>query len=70
MEYNKLNIADLFPDDHSSYPFEIQMYLSEYLSQLNNMDKKACYIAKKHLGSSYDILRSNGFIAYLQKKQK
>ena len=69
MEYSKLNIADLFPDDHSSYPFEIQMYLSEYLSQLNDIDKKACYIAKNHLGSSYDIVRSNGFIVYFLKKK-
>lgn len=38
-----------------------------YIDSLNNIEKKAFIIAMDHLGSSFDVLKSNGFINYLKK---
>lgn len=41
----------------------------EYIAQLNDVQRKAMEIAKSHLGTSFNIKRSNGFIEWM-KKQK
>jgi len=38
-----------------------------YIDSLNNIEKKACIIAIEHLGSSFDILKSNGFNNSIKK---
>jgi len=38
-----------------------------YIDSLNNIEKKACIIAIEHLGSSFDILKSNGFNNAMKK---
>ena len=48
---------------------EIQAEIKAYLEQLSTVEKKAYNIAKEHLGSSFHVLRSNGFIDW-KKKQK
>jgi len=35
-----------------------------YLIQMSNSQKKAYLIAKDHLGTSFNILKSNGFIEW------
>jgi hypothetical protein len=40
----------------------------QYIAQLDDMQRKAMEIAKSHLGTSFNIKRSNGFIEW-QKKQ-
>ena len=47
---------------------EIQAEIKAYL-ELSTVEKKAYNIAKEHLGSSFHVLRSNGFIDW-KKKQK
>ena len=42
--------------------------VDQYLAQLDDMQRKAYEIAKSHLGTSFNIKRSNGFIEW-QKKQ-
>jgi len=42
--------------------------IQEYLSTLSDLEKKACAIAKAHLESSFDISKSNGYKAWIQKK--
>jgi hypothetical protein len=41
----------------------------EYVAS-NPLERRAMEIAKDHLGSSFDILRSNGFRAWSQKQKK
>ena len=41
---------------------------AQYIAQLDDMQRKAYEIAKSHLGTSFNIKRSNGFIEW-QKKQ-
>jgi len=36
--------------------------VSEYVQSLTEIEKIAMEIAKKHLGSSFDIKKSNGFL--------
>lgn len=36
----------------------------EYLESLNIKEKKAYEIAKQHLGSSFHLIKSNGFIQW------
>ena len=41
-----------------------------YLHQLSPIEKKACNIAKKHLETSYDVLKSNGFVNWNKERIK
>jgi hypothetical protein len=41
---------------------------NQYEKSLSEKEKKALQIAKDHLGSSFDITKSNGFIKYKTKK--
>jgi hypothetical protein len=41
--------------------------IEEYISQLTEVEKLAYDIAKEHLGSSFNIKRSNGFKEWLKK---
>ena len=41
-----------------------------YLKQLTPQEKKAHDIAKSHLGTSFDILRSNGYKSWINKQDK
>jgi len=50
------------------YPFEQQREIFEYLSILDDTNKKAYDIAHEHLGTSFSITRSNGFKKWLSSK--
>jgi hypothetical protein len=63
---NELDIE--LPDNFSEYSKEKQKSIIEYLSQLNDIQKQAYSIAKKHLGSSFHILKSNAYIEWLKQK--
>ena len=41
-----------------------------YLTQLTPQEIKAHNIAKSHLGTSFDILRSNGYKVWMNKQDK
>ena len=43
----------------------VERYL-QYLAE-NPMEHKAMLIAKDHLGSSFDLVRSNGFQAWMKR---
>jgi hypothetical protein len=49
------------PDYFEKYDVNIQTLIVQYLSQLDSIDKKAYKIAKEHLGSSFNIVKSNGY---------
>ena len=44
--------------------------LQEYMNSLNDIQKQAYIIAKEHLETSFDIVKSNGYKAWIQKKEK
>ena len=41
----------------------------EYLNQLNDFQKKAYLIAQDHLGTSFNIFKSVGYIEYMKNKE-
>jgi hypothetical protein len=47
----------------------IQQLVAEYMDQLSDVERKACAIAKDHLGSSFNIVKSNGFNDWLKEKE-
>lgn len=66
IDFNSLNIT--LPNAVKQYPLEKQREIYDYLSQLDEHDKKAYVIAYNHLGSSFNIYKSNGFKEWIGKK--
>jgi hypothetical protein len=56
------------PDNFENYPIQVQENIIQYIQQLTPIEKKAFNIAKHHLGSSFHILRSNGYIEWIKHK--
>jgi len=52
------------PESVQKLPLEKQTEIYNYLIQMNPYQKKAYLIAKDHLGTSFNILKSNGFIEW------
>jgi hypothetical protein len=44
--------------------------LEIYMAQLTEIEKKALLIAQEHLGSSFNILKSNGYLNWLKSQNK
>lgn len=59
----EFNISDYL----SGLSEEEQESVSKYLEQLGEKERKACQIAKDHLGSSFNILKSIGYIEWKAK---
>ena len=51
--------------DMDSQPQQ-QQQLQAYYAQLTPFEQRTCDIARDHLGSSFDLARSNGFIRWLK----
>jgi len=43
--------------------------IEKYFQSLNDMEKKAYYIAKDNLGSSFDITKSIGFLKWVRENK-
>ena len=56
------------PDNFKKYDEKIQGTIIQYLNQLSPNEQIAYKIAKDHLGSSFHILRSNGFQEWKKKQ--
>ena len=48
----------------------LQQLVDEYMAQLSDIERKACAIAKDHLGSSFNIVKSNGFNDWTKERAK
>lgn len=68
VDFECLNMK--YSDIIKTYPIEKQREIFEYLSQLDEHNRKAYDIAYCHLGTSFNIARSNGFKAWLSSKSK
>lgn len=52
------------PAQFANYDEETKQKVVSYLSQLTDIQKKAYMIANQHLGSSFNILKSNGYVKW------
>lgn len=55
------------PESVLLYTIEVQKDIFDYIQQMNDESKKAYLIAKAHLGSSFNILKSNGYKEWKNK---
>lgn len=58
------------PSRFENYDVETQRSIIRYLSGLNEIQTKAYLIAKDHLGSSFNVVKSNGYINWLKNCDK
>lgn len=49
------------PDNFETYDAIKQESIVNYLSQLNAIEKQAYTIGKSHLGTSFNVVKSNGY---------
>ena len=66
MNFKDLNLP--IPDNVHSKSLEIQENIYKYLSSMDELQKMAYLIAYDHLGSSFNVLKSNGYNDWLNKK--
>ncbi len=64
----EINLGLKLPDNFEKYDTKLQAQIIEYLSQLDIIDKKAYKIAQDHLGSSFNVVKSNGFCDWKKSK--
>ena len=55
------------PDNFDTWDPALKANVIEYLNQLDPIEKKAYKIAKEHLGSSFNIVKSNGYCDWLRE---
>ena len=67
VDFNLLNIS--ISEIFKKYPIEKQRDIFQYLSEMDDLNKKAYEIAYHHLGTSFNIARSNGFKDWLTNKK-
>jgi len=68
INFEVLNLS--LPENMKIYSFDQKREIFEYLKTLDDHNKKAFEIAVNHLGSSFNIYRSNGFKEWVSKKSK
>jgi len=67
VELQKVNFEETglsIPASVLKLPLEKQSEVYNYLIQMSESQKKAYLIAQDHLGTSFNILKSNGFIEW------
>ena len=57
-------------DSSSTSATSITASIQQYLAQLDDIQKKAHDIAKQHLGTSYNIAKSNGYMDWLKQQNQ
>jgi hypothetical protein len=50
------------PNNFENYDENTQQLIVNYLKHLDKIEMQAYTIGKKHLGSSFNVVKSNGFI--------
>lgn len=50
------------PDNFEKYDENTQQLIVNYLKHLDTIERRAYTIGKSHLGSSFNVVKSNGFI--------
>ena len=52
------------PNNFENYDQKTQAIIVNYIKHLDTIERQAYTIGKKHLGSSFNVVKSNGFIAW------
>ena len=52
--------------NHTENMEHIDEQLQAYYKQLTPFEQRTCDIARDHLGSSFDLARSNGFLRWIR----
>jgi hypothetical protein len=72
--FNKMNRQEFetqlgleLPSSFETYTLETQELIVKYLNQLNPIERKAYIIGKNHLGTSFNVVKSNGFNEWKKK---
>ena len=68
IEWSLLHVP--VPENVTVYSPEIQQSIFQYLSQMDDVNRKAYLIAKEHLGTSFHILRSTGYNEWVKSIPK
>ena len=56
-------------NDDENKNLELEKEINEYLNQLDLKEKIAYQIAREHLGTSFNVVRSNGFSEWKKNKK-
>lgn len=70
MELEQTEIQDLgleLPECFNNYDEPTKISVIKYLKSLDTIERKAYTIGKHHLGSSFNLLKSNGYIDWKKK---
>ena len=70
MEYNFEEMGIPVPPLFDNYDDEVKANIYEYLSKLDEHNKNIYKIAHQHLETSFNIVKSNGYLKWLQNKTK
>jgi hypothetical protein len=54
------------PNNFDIYDEKTKEQIVNYLKQLNKIERQAYTIGKKHLRTSFNVVKSNGFIDWLK----
>ena len=65
-----MDTQTLLPSNFERHSQETQQCVLDYITQLSAIEKKACFIARNHLGSSFNILKSNGYNDWLKSRPR
>jgi hypothetical protein len=57
------------PNNFENYDTDTQSSIIEYITHLSDLEKKAYKIAYNHLGSSFNVLKSNGYNDWLKTRK-
>lgn len=64
---SKTNLGVELPDNFENFSDIEQQMIISYLKQLDKIEKQAYMIGKAHLGTSFNIIKSNGFNDWKKK---
>jgi hypothetical protein len=67
VDFKSLNLT--IPESTMLYSLDQQKEMFQYLSEMNDNERIGYEIAVNHLGTSFNIFRSNGFIEWKKSKQ-
>ena len=66
INFVEIDLGLTLPSKFNTYSLSTQENIIKYLKQLDPIEKKAYMIGKQHLGSSFNLLKSNGFNDWLK----
>ena len=65
-----ISISDIpLPINYENYDDDTQAAIIEFISHLSTIEKKAYKIAYNHLGSSFNVVKSNGYNDWLKTRK-